>query len=93
MSDGDPFSLPPETVTPGQLFMLLQSMNARLATMASEQHRQGQRLDKQEANTADMLQAWKSGGTVLRFIKLVGGVAVACMAAWGLFTSLFGRAA
>lgn len=84
----DPFNLPPETVTTGQLFMLLQSMNARLATMASEQARQAQQIDKQTADTADMLSAWKAGGTVLRFVKLIGGVAVAVTAAWGLFITL-----
>lgn len=84
----DPFQLPPESVTPGQLFMLLQAMNARLATIAAEQVRQGQRLDKIEVDSADMLRAWNAGGQVLRFVKLVGSIAVACGAVWAFTRGL-----
>lgn len=87
----DPFNLPPETVTNGQLYMALQSMNARMAVMASEQGRLRAAVEKQERDSADMLAAWKAGGTVLRFVKLVGALALAVTATWAVITTFFPR--
>lgn len=84
----DPFSLPPETVTTGQLYMALQSLNARLAVMASEQVRLRAAIEKQERDTADMLAAWKAGGTVLRIIKWAAAVGAGVAAIWAFARGL-----
>jgi len=78
----DPFSVPPENVTTGQLFMLLQSINAKQSLIVAEQTRLRSDFEKDRAQMADMVAAWKAGGTVLRIIRLAGAVALALGAVW-----------
>ena len=84
----DPFSLPPETVTVGQLYMALQSMNARMAVMASEQTRLRTALEQQERDTTDMLAAWRASGTVLRIIKWTAAVGTGVGATYAFMRGL-----
>lgn len=89
MPGRDPFSLPPETVTPGQLYMAMQSLNARLAVIAAEQSRQGKRMDRMDAEISGLVAAWQAGGTLLGLAKAVAilgsGVAatLAAVKLWG----------
>lgn len=84
----DPFSLPPETVTTGQLYMALQSMNARMAVMANEQTRLRTDFEADRRDKADMVAAWKAGGTVMKAIRLAGAVVIACGALWAFVHGL-----
>jgi hypothetical protein len=74
------WNIPPESVTPGQLFMLLQAINAKQSMIVSDQQRIAQRIEKLESDTSDMVQAWKAGGTVLRIIKWAAAVGAAFVA-------------
>ena len=78
----DPFSLPPETVTVGQLYMALQSMNARLAVMSAEQTRLRAAVEQQERDTAAMLAAWRTGATVVRIMKAAAAIGAGVVAVW-----------
>lgn len=84
----DPFSLPPETVTPGQLYMAMQALNARLAVVSAEQTRLRAAVEKQEQDTRDMLSAWRTGGTVLRIIKWAAAVGGGVAATWAFVRGL-----
>lgn len=80
----DQFNLPPEQVTTGQLFMLMQSMNARMLQQNAELVRIRERIERQESATRDIVSAWKAGGTVLTVVKIIGSVALAITATWAL---------
>lgn len=73
------FDVPPEHVTTGQLYMLLQQVSTKQSLIVQENVRMSRRLENLEKDTADMVAAWKAGGAVLRIVKwgaLVGGAAI-----------------
>lgn len=78
----DDFNLPPENVTTVQLFMLLQSINAKQSVMISEQARTNKRLEQLETDTADLRQAWKTAGSVLRLLRWAAAVGAGAAAIW-----------
>lgn len=78
----DPFNIPPESVTPGQLFMLLQGISTKQSMIAADQKRIAERLQALEKDTADMRQAWKTGGAVLRLVKWAATLGAAIGATW-----------
>jgi len=84
----DPFNLPPETVTNGQLFIAIRDMNARVMMIASEQKALRADFEDDMRDKQAMVEAFKTGGTVLCMIKwsaAVGaGLAATYMFAKGL---------
>lgn len=89
MSD-DPFSIPPENVTNGQLYMALQSLRAQVGDVADEQTRLRTDFEADRRDKADMVAAWKAGGAVMKLIKLLGSLAIA---AGAIFAFLKGGSA
>lgn len=85
----DPFSLPPETVTTGQLFMLLQELNSSMTKVAADQALLRADFERDRKDKADMVAAWKAGGTVLRMIKVLGGAVVAGYGIWKFFKGVW----
>lgn len=81
------FELAPETVTPGQLYMLLQSIDERQAQLVREQVHIRERMDRLENDTADLLAAWRAGGAVLRIVKWAAAVGAGLAAIWAFFQS------
>lgn len=78
----DDFNVPPESVTTGQLFMLLQAINAKQSVLVHEQARIGRRLEALETDTADLRQAWKTAGSVLRLLRWAAAVGAGAAAIW-----------
>lgn len=85
----DLFTLPPENVTPGQLFMLLQSLDAKQALIADELGDITARITALEADTADMRQAWKTAGMVLFVLKWAAAVGAGAVAVISYLRSNF----
>lgn len=81
-----PLNVPPDTASPAQLLMVLQAMNARLATITAEQARQGKRLERLEAQTEGVRKAWEAGGWALKALTTLGAIAVAIGGIWALIT-------
>ena len=77
--DGAAFDLPPEHVTPWQLYILLQQLNTKQSIIIHEAGRMTRRMDAMEQDTSDLVAAWKTGGAVLRVVKwsaIVGAAAL-----------------
>lgn len=77
-----PFDVPPEHVTTGQLYMLMQQLSTKQSLILKEQVAIAKRLEKQETATEDMVAAWKAGGTVLRILKWSALVGTAVISVW-----------
>lgn len=76
------FDIPPEHVTTGQLYLLLQQLSVKQSLVLQEQVRFGKRIEAQEEATRDMIAAWKAGGTVLRIVKWAALVGTAALSIW-----------
>ena len=78
----DRFELPPETVTPGQIYIALQSVNSKLAVISAQGQVQTQRMDRLELELAGLLSAWKAGGVLLSLAKVVAAIGTAVAMAY-----------
>ena len=65
-------------MTTGQLYMLLQSLNTKMALNNVQQKQLTDKVDRLEMETKDIRAAWKSAGALVTFVKYVGGFLVAC---------------
>lgn len=81
----DPFNLPPEAVTTGQLYMAMQQLNTRIALQNGKLEEVRKEVREHRADTRDLVAAWKAGGTLLALVKLLGVVATALLASYGAF--------
>lgn len=89
-SDRSPLNVPPDTATPAQMLMVMQAMNARLGVITAEQARQGKRLERLETQTEGLRKAWEAGGFALKALTVMGMVAAAIGAIWGLAVGAIG---
>lgn len=91
MADHRPlnFELPPEHVTNGQLYLLLQQMDVKMNVHALRQKETFEQVKKLEEDTAQMREIWKTGAGVIRFIKLLAAIAAACGIVYLAFFSVF----
>lgn len=76
------FDLPPTDVTPAQLYVLMQQLNTKQSLLLHENTQTNRRIASIEADTADMVAAWKAGGTVLRIVKWSALVGTAVLSVW-----------
>lgn len=83
------FDLPPEHVTNGQLFLLLQALNTKQSISNASQQRLVERIDKLDVDTKDMRDAWKAAGHLLTFIKYTAAVALAITGLWAITKNLW----
>ena len=79
------FDLPPEVVTTGQLYVLLQSLNTKMSLQLLHQQEQEKKIDTLAQETEGLREAWKAAGTLLGFVKWVAAAAVACGVVWASF--------
>lgn len=82
MSGGDryqpaPFELPPEVVTPGQLYVLMQQLNTKMSLQLLHQQTLEAKIDTLDGDTKQMRDAWRTAGNLLRFIKYLAGFGTA----------------
>ena len=87
MSD---FNLPPTDMTPHQLYALLLAIDAKQGQLVREQVLIRERVEAVEVDTADLLSAWRAGGTLLRAAKLLSAIAAACIAVWAFVVARVG---
>lgn len=83
--------IPPESVTPGQLLMILQSMHAQQAVHLANTNRLREKVDQLQADQKDLLEAWRTSKNVLRFVRLVSMLAVGVAGAWAAVKGLVMR--
>lgn len=83
MHGNDPFSLAPETVTPGQLYVVIQSLSIRQGQLNNELIALRKELSVQSDATKDLVVAWKAGGVFLAFVKVVSIMATAALSFYG----------
>ena len=74
---GKEFDLPPEVVTTGQLYVLMQSMNTKMSLQLLHQQELENEVKTLKQETEGLRDAWKAAGTLLTFVKWVAAVAVA----------------
>ena len=86
--DGASFDLPPEHVTPWQLYILLQQLNTKQSIIIHEAGRMTRRMDAMEQDTRDLVAAWKTGGAVLRVVKWSAIVGAAALSVWKFMKGL-----
>lgn len=79
------FEVPPEHVSTGQLYMLLQQISTKQSLLVQENVRISRRLETLEKDTSDMVAAWKAGGAVLRLVRWAALVGGAVIAVWKFF--------
>lgn len=86
----------PESVSNGQLFMLLTDLRQQIVRQeekaAVEQAKHLKRIEDltgevamARKETAELVDLWRTGRTVVLMIKLLGGIAGAALAMWGLY--------
>lgn len=85
MAGGDPFSLAPESVTPGQLYVAIQSLSIRQTQQNNELIAMRKELSEQREATQHLVAAWKTGGFLLSVIKTLGFVGTAILSIYGAF--------
>lgn len=80
----------PESVTLGQLYLLIVEQKHDIAV-------QGQRIvdltgevAQARRETAEMVELYKSGKTIVSLFKIAGGIAAAALALWGLVALIRG---
>lgn len=76
------FDVPPEHITNGQLYMLLQQLSTKQSLILKEQVVMSKRMEAQETATEDMVAAWRAGGAVLRILKWAALVGTAVVSVW-----------
>ena len=91
----DPFSLSPETVTPGQLYVAIQSLSIRQSQLNNELITIRKELSVQSDATKDLVVAWRAGGVFLAFVKVLSVMATAALSIYGaskLILKVWGQA-
>jgi hypothetical protein len=85
MPGPDPFGVPPEAVTIGQVYMATQMLVTRIAIQNQELAALRKEVQEQRADTRDIVAAWKAGGTLIGLAKIITIVAAAIGGAFALF--------
>ena len=87
--DGNSFDIPPEHVTNGQLFLLLQALNTKQSISNASQQRLVERVEKLDHDTKAMRESWQAAGKLLAFIKYTAAVALALTGLWAVTKNLW----
>ena len=86
----DPFSLPPESVTPGQLYVAIQSLSIRQNQLNSELTTLRKELTEQKEATQHLVAAWNTGGHLLSVVKILGIIGTTILSIFGAY-NIFSR--
>lgn len=81
------FSIPPQTLTPDQLYSMLVAVDAKLAQLVREQTLIRERVEAVEIDTSDLLAAWHAGGAMLRVVKWASAVGAGIAAIWAFLST------
>lgn len=81
----DPFSLPPESVTPGQLYIAIQSLSIRQNQLNAELVAVRKELTEQKEATQHLVAAWNAGDFLLSLIKVLGIIGTAVLSIFGVY--------
>jgi hypothetical protein len=87
----------PENVTLGQLYILILDQKHEIAVqgrriedLTGEVALARRETDRARQETAELLQAWRSGKGVVTLFKLLGALATAGLAIWGVWSLMRG---
>jgi hypothetical protein len=87
----------PEHVTLGQLYLLIQEqrhenavLSQRVVDLTGEVAMARKETAEAKNQMAELLDAWRSGKGVLTFLKLLGAIATAFLAIWGVWSLMRG---
>ena len=90
----------PENVTLGQLYLLIVEQKHEIAVqgrriedLTGEVALARRETDKARRETSELLEAWKSGKSVLTFFKMLGAIATAAIAIYGVWALITGSPA
>lgn len=83
-----PFELPPEVVTPGQLYVLMQSLNTKMSLQLIHQQTLEAQIKALDGDTKQMREAWQTAGSLLRFVKYAAGLGTALLVTYAMFKGL-----
>lgn len=96
-----PLPMDPGNVSNGQLYMLIEKLHQQLANQQERSAAQHATFSKRiedltgevamaRRETAEMVDLWKSGKTIVSVFKIAGGIAAAALALWGLISLVKG---
>lgn len=98
-----PGTLPPdpETVSNGQLYLLIDQLRQQVAQQAERTTQERSLLTKRvedltgevamaRKETAEMVDLWKSGKTIVWIFKAAGAIATSALALWGVLALVKG---
>lgn len=90
----------PENVTLGQLYILILDQKHEIAVqgkriedLTGEVALARRETDKARQETKELLEAWRSGKGVVTLFKLMGAIATAGLAIWGVWSLVKGAPA
>lgn len=83
----------PENVTMGQLYLLVADQRHEIASLRKEVTDLTGEVAMARRETAEMVDLWKSGKTIMAVVKVAGILATAALAVWGFVALVKGAAA
>lgn len=81
--------VPPYDLTLERLYALLVAIDARTAQIVRDQVVLTERAASIEQDTADILQAWRAGTTLLRVAKILSAIGAGLAAIWAFVQTRF----
>jgi hypothetical protein len=90
MAPHRPLPMAPEEVTLGQLYLLIMDQRHEIASQRQEIQDLTGEVAMARKETAEMVDLWKSGRTIVAIFKTAGAIAAAGLAVWGLIALVKG---
>lgn len=85
MPGHDPFGVPPEAVTIGQVYLATQMLITRIAIQNQEIAALRKEVQEQRSDTRDIIAVWRAGGTLLGLARITTIIAAAIGGAYAAF--------
>jgi hypothetical protein len=90
MSSNRQLPTAPENVTLGQLYLLIMDQRHEIASQRQVIQDLTGEVAMARKETAEMVDLWKSGRTIVAIFKTAGAIAAAGLAVWGLIALVKG---
>ena len=79
--------IPPDRLTPAQLYSLLVAIDAKQAQIVRDVIIMREKVEQVEEDQRDLLAAWRAGGAVLRVVKWASAVGAGIAAIWAFIST------